>query len=203
MISDNGVTQPLAAVDDERAEGRVLVTRVGLRFPDGLSFDDWEQTGEKLASIASSTCWCLGDWLLYGERMWTDRYLRAVEALGLDYQTLRNYAWIARRFKPRRRRYSLSFQHHAEVAALPPAEQDRWLEVAEQQSWSRNRLRVALRANRDAPAEQVPRTVLMPSINPSKERIARWANAAQRAGLSLENWIVSNLDVAAEFALDK
>ena len=41
----------------------------------------------------------------------------------LDYQTLRNYAWVARRFAMSRRRDTLSFGHHAEVPALPEPEQ--------------------------------------------------------------------------------
>jgi hypothetical protein len=41
-----------------------------------------------------------------------------------------NYAWVARRFAMSRRRDTLSFGHHAEVAALPEPEQDFWLREA-------------------------------------------------------------------------
>ena len=51
--------------------------------------------------------------------------------LQLDYQTLRNYAWVARRFPAGRRRAGVSFAHHAEVARLPEPEQDYWLRRAE------------------------------------------------------------------------
>lgn len=54
----------------------------------------------------------------------------AIAVTGLDYQTLRNYAVVARRFDLSRRRDSLSCQHHAEVCALSDSEQDRWLDLA-------------------------------------------------------------------------
>jgi hypothetical protein len=41
-----------------------------------------------------------------------------IVATGLDYQTLRNYAAVARRFELSRRRDNLSFHHHAELCAL-------------------------------------------------------------------------------------
>ena len=59
-------------------------------------------------------------------------------ATGLDYQTLREYGVVARRFEWSRRRDNLSFQHHAEVCALTGAEQDRWLDLAAPNRWSRS-----------------------------------------------------------------
>ena len=65
--------------------------------------------------------------MIYGERTYGRRYREAVRMSGFDYQTLRNYAWVARRFGIERRRGGLTFQHHAEVASLPVVEQERWL----------------------------------------------------------------------------
>jgi hypothetical protein len=42
-----------------------------------------------------------------------------IELSGLDYQTVRNDSMVARGFEMSRRRDNLSFQHHAEVCALP------------------------------------------------------------------------------------
>ncbi len=53
---------------------------------------------------------------MFGERRFGTRYRSAIEATDLDYQTLRNYAWVARNVDAGRRREELSFQHHAEVA---------------------------------------------------------------------------------------
>jgi hypothetical protein len=79
--------------------------------------------------------------MIYGESAYTGRYREAIEKTSLDYQTLRNYAWVARRFPMSRRRDTLSFGHHAEVAALQGPEQDYWLRKAEELRWSRNQLR--------------------------------------------------------------
>ena len=79
--------------------------------------------------------------------MYEGRYREAVERTGLDYQTLRNYARIARRFEVSRRRETLSFGHHAELASLSEPEQDFWLRKAEQFSWSTSRLRREVRAS--------------------------------------------------------
>lgn len=35
---------------------------------------------------------------MYGQAAYTGRYRDAIEQASLDYQTLRNYAWVARRF---------------------------------------------------------------------------------------------------------
>ena len=112
------------------AAERILTTRVGLVFPPTLDFDDWAKAGVKIAGALDSFGWCMGDWLVYGQDRFADRYAEAMSAANLDYQTLRNYAWVARKVALDRRRDSLSFQHHAEVEKLPPDEQDQWLELA-------------------------------------------------------------------------
>jgi hypothetical protein len=60
---------------------------------------------------------------------------------------LRNYAWVARQVPLSRRRDSLSFGYHAEVAALAQAEQDFWLRKAEELSWPVRQLRQEVRAS--------------------------------------------------------
>src|SRR6266536_1438757 len=60
----------------------------------------------------------MGAWLAHGQAAYRSRYRTAIEQTGLDYQTLRNYAWVAGRFELSRRRDTLSFGRHAEAAAL-------------------------------------------------------------------------------------
>lgn len=79
---------------------RIMTTRVGLLFPPDLSLDDWTAAGQKLYGIAEMASWCLGDWLAYGQLRLSGRYQRAADRVGLDIQTLRNYAWLARKFPP-------------------------------------------------------------------------------------------------------
>jgi hypothetical protein len=139
------VTRPLRALPtaspSNAGPADVVVPSVGLRLPRQLPFESWLRIGSHLSAVANSSAWCLGDWLIYGEAAYEGRYRKAIEQTSLDYQTLRNYAWVARSFPMARRRDALSFGHHAEIAALPEAEQDYWLRKAEELSWSRNKLR--------------------------------------------------------------
>lgn len=125
----------------------MVLPRKGLDLPRKLSFEKWIHIGEVLSVVRTSSAWCLGDWLVYGEAAFNGRYREAIERTSLDYQTLRNYAWVARRFPLSRRRDTLSFGHHAEVASLESAEQDFWLRKAEELGWSTSRLRREVRCS--------------------------------------------------------
>jgi hypothetical protein len=180
-------------------EGRVQHRRAVATAPTGLAFDRllpfevWRGLGTRIARHSTATAWWLGDWLIYGQDKYGRRYKDAIAATGLDYQTLRNYAMVARRFAVSRRRDALSFHHHAELCALTDADQDRWLDTALAQGWTRNELRRRLRSQRQLAA--APSRVLRVEI--SGEREQRWRQAAQDSGCSLEQWITSVLDDAA------
>ena len=81
-----------------RVGADVRASRTGLRLRPDMSFDAWSALGARIAGRAKSTSWWLGDWIVFGERHYGSRYRIAVQATGLDYQTLRNYAAVARRF---------------------------------------------------------------------------------------------------------
>jgi hypothetical protein len=177
-------------------QGHVVVTSTGLRCPPGLAYRAWERAGAKLSAISDSSAWCLGDWLIYGQTEFSDRYRIAVERVGLDYQTLRNYAWVARKYPLARRRPELSFQHHAELASVEPDEQDRWLELAAAGGWSRNRLRSELRGRPEEPAAAGDARHRTPSLRVPPEKLERWRQAAADVGLGLQEWIIVTLDSA-------
>lgn len=186
----------------------------GMFLPQNLPERSWEQIGANLRELVNSSAWWLADWLIYGEATYGwRRYKEAVERTGLDYQTLRNYAWVARRFEHDRRRDSLSFAHHAEVARLAPPEQDYWLRRAEQHKWSRNQLRRQLRAGlavqsepaalpdgtgdsgQDATAEAASPTggqggskVTTLTIELSAGQLEHCSKAAAAHGLPLDQW---------------
>lgn len=178
---------------------QVLTTNVGLQIPSGLSFENWENTGRKLSGILNSSSWWLGDWLIYGKDHYCDRYERGIRAVGLRYQTLRNYAWVSRRFAIDRRRASLSFQHHAEVASLSVAEQEHWLDQCEAHEWSTKQLRKAVRlAQDDEIADEGQGTEPTQRLAVPIGRMRRWRSAASHAGIDLDEWVLVTLDSAAE-----
>ncbi|WNV87664.1 LmbU family transcriptional regulator [Umezawaea sp. Da 62-37] len=200
-----GGTAPHARPEPHRSggtAGQVLFSRVGLRLPETLTYESWARAGLQIARIADSSAWCLGDWLVCGQKEYRDRYRHAIVEAGLDYQTLRNYAWIARRFDLSRRRELLSFQHHAEVASLPDDEQDRWLDEAELNHWSRNQLRENIRRSRmGADDLRPPRDVVLPRVTAPEMQVRLWRAAAEQDGVDLEKWILGALDNAAQAAL--
>ncbi|MEI5100561.1 LmbU family transcriptional regulator [Streptomyces sp. PmtG] len=179
------------------ADVGIQTRRAELRIPAGLTFESWRHIGCNLTMIANSSGWWLGDWLVYGENRFPERYRVVLDETTLDYKTLRNYAWVARRFPPSRRRDALSLQHHAEVAALSKADQDRWLRQAEKEKWSTRRLRKELRQTQES-ADGAPKGTsikFVMSLDASRKDL--WAHAADSVGMPLQEWIAKVLDEAA------
>jgi hypothetical protein len=189
-------------LDDDALGGQVLATRVGLHLPKVLEFPAWERAGQQLTRIVDSSAWCLGDWVVYGESHYADRYRLAVDATGLDYGTLRNYASVARRIPLSRRRDALSFQHHAEVVTLPTVQQELWLDRAEKQKWSRNQLRHHLKASKGQAVKHRSAASSVRRLSFSSSLVERWRAAAEQTGSEFEEWVVSTLDAAATGVLD-
>lgn len=108
----------------------------------------WVHTGHRLGAMTRCSQWWLGDWIHYGTARWGEKYKEAARITGYDVQTLRNIAYVARQVDVSRRRDNLSWSHHAEVCALEPDEQDRWLDFAAEQRMSVSDLRLELRSAR-------------------------------------------------------
>jgi hypothetical protein len=188
---------------------QVTLSGTGLVLPRQLPFERWLSIGRQLSSVWSSAAWCLGDWLAFGETAFAGRYREAIEQTSLDYQTLRNYAWVARRFVMSRRRVTLSFGHHAEVAALAEAEQDFWLRKAEEHQWPVKQLRRQVRASlAERSAGQVGRepaqqdwVTLRLQIQMPEWQLKTCRAAADKANLTIENWTVQALGHAARLEL--
>jgi hypothetical protein len=184
----------------------VQAKRTFLQLPDRMPLEHWLHIGEQISVISDASAWWIGDWLAYGEHAYPDRYREAMTRSSLQYQTLRNYAWVARKFPASRRRDSLSFQHHFEVASLPEADQDLWLQRAKQFGWSKTELRRRIKARNargdalgdDLPADRGQRPL---TVAPDQAQVARWERAATQAGMSLPDWVVVALDRAAEAML--
>ncbi|WP_409180697.1 LmbU family transcriptional regulator [Amycolatopsis sp. VS8301801F10] len=186
---------------DLAAGEKVLATGVGLRIPADLSFEEWTLAGKRLSGLIDASAWWLGDWLVFGKRCYADRYQRVIRTAGLRYQTLRNYAWVARRFEIDRRRSALTFQHHAEVASLPFETQERLLDCAERDAWTTKQLRTAIRE------ERTPARVRAPARRQSHiavpdDHVDVWRKAANAAGANFDHWVRETLDQAAEEALN-
>ena len=182
-----------------RDQARTTASSLHLRT--GLCFDSWVGVGARIARISNASAWWLGDWLIYGERAYGQRYAEALDTTQLDYQTLRNYAWVARSFDPSRRRAGVSFGHHAELAAHPDAEQDLWLERAQRLAWSRNELRRQLRAAGRSMTDADHNQAHTVHVRVTTDRERLWRQAAAAADQELADWIAAAADEAAQAAL--
>lgn len=134
------------------------VSETALDLPKSLSFDDWERVGRTLGQIERACQWWIGDWVNFGEQAYGEKYAQAVEATGLEYNTVATYAWVAREIESSTRVENLSFSHHREVAHLERPKQKAWLIKAQAGEWSRSHLadEVRGRANGSEPEEVCP-----------------------------------------------
>jgi hypothetical protein len=200
----------------------IALKSTGLEISGTLSLHKWQLLGDQLLAISNSSTWWIADWLVYGETTYQDRYQEAISRTSLDYQTLRNYAWVARRIELSRRRDNVSFAHHAEVAALEPPEQDYWMRKAEELGWSRNRLRREVRAslkerqartgtgpagladelNGPADGPKMPDSLAGSAtetlrLRLTPDQLAQFECRARSQNMSLDEWAICMLVVAA------
>jgi hypothetical protein len=130
-------------------------TEVSLTLPKGLSYKQTERLLGVIGVIERASPWWGCDALLYAEAAFgEERFSQIAEALGWAPDVLSTRLWVARAVAPARRRETLSFSHHAEVAALEADDQDYWLGLAEAgealpngetKPWSKTHLRGELR----------------------------------------------------------
>ena len=100
------------------------------------TFTNWQECGVFIQEAEKSVQFWIGDWLNFGEKAWGKKYEEALEKTGLDYQTLRDYKWVASKVPLSSRNDKLSFHHHREVASLTPEKQTYLLNKAASLSWS-------------------------------------------------------------------
>ncbi len=129
--------------------GKFRLSAIGLGIDDSVSQEEWTELGQVLRRLDVALQWLIGDWMVYGERVWGYTYEKVALSFGYEVSTLYNYTSVARKVSFSRRRESLSFGHHQAVASRAPEEQAHWLALAEEEGWSVARLRASLK---DSPA---------------------------------------------------
>ncbi len=136
--------------------GQARITAVAWVADEELAYEEWLRQGSRLGLASRSAAWWIGDWVRYGTAKYGDKYSAAVRVTGYDRQTLMNMVYVATRFDVSRRRETLSWSHHAELAPLEQDDQEAWLNRAVSDRLSVRDLREALapvkqRAARPAP----------------------------------------------------
>jgi hypothetical protein len=185
---------------------KVMVDRVSLQMSETLEFDEFIRLGRSLTEVGDSLAWWVGDAIEQATVIYGGKYEAALEVMALEEQTLRVYALVCRRFaEPSRRRERLSFTHHQYVASLDPAEADRWLDRAEAEAWSAHELREQVRASRvEAPQHDTVTRVTLEQLKVTipQDRADRWREAADRAGITVEEAVATAVDEWAARTLD-
>jgi hypothetical protein len=157
---------------------KFAITPTGIEFHEELSFDEWEDLGQKLAPVGKSIGFIIGDWINYGENHWGDKYDDAIKRTGMAYQTLRDFAYVARRVQLSFRNDKLDFTHHRVVAKLKDSEdQQHWLDMAVKHNLGKRRLQKSINFGRLATEQEVagdpydkPHTTYLSLLN----KIRRW-----------------------------
>lgn len=171
--------------------GVAAVTPTGLEFAEDATEDEWRTVGEVLGRIEAGSRWWRGDWANHGGKRYGRTYDELEDATGMSQSTLKNDAYVAKRFEKSRRRDFLPFAHHEELASLDPGEQDKWLDTAEANDWSRKELRDARKAYGKVDLDGDDTSVTVQSI--AKQFEAEGLDDAQRLdrlGISIQPYDV-------------
>jgi hypothetical protein len=126
----------------------IEISNIGLKLANDLTLQEWLVLGENFGNAMKKASWCIGDWMVYGEKKWgrqtlfegdgfdekcnripSDIYEKAVACTKLDRQVLKNYAVVSRAFPVDKRAAQLSFSHHRVLAPLPPEKRIEWMNV--------------------------------------------------------------------------
>jgi len=135
------------------SHGPFRATTTGLVVTDdNVPYEVWEAYGNGIRRVEGAIQWLIGDWLNYGERKYGEMYAQAMDETDYEKKTLKNAKWVAGRIEVSRRRDTLNFSIHAEVAKLEPEEQEYWLNEAVEQGYTVRGLRDAIRDARDETA---------------------------------------------------
>lgn len=112
---------------------RFTMTPVGLIVPEEVSIEELMEVEEVLENLETSIQWNIGDWYnsATDKNVWGRKYeLQPANEVEYKYQTLADYAWVARSIDFSIRNRKLSFSHHRLIAPLIPELQSLWLEYA-------------------------------------------------------------------------
>lgn len=166
-----------------KSVGNCTMLENGLQFSGVVPFQEWERRGNELKTVirvyTNNVAWWLGDWIIYGENNFKEKYSQALEGSMYTIGHLRNCVWVCRNVKQENRNPALSFQHHYEVAALDPAMQVEWLAKAELNHWTAKQLNHAIKGFK---------TEEKLEVTDRPEDIANNAISHSKPGMSFEEW---------------
>ena len=170
------------------------VPKMGITFDQNITFEEWYAYGQHLWEIKQDLQWCIGDWLLYGEKRWGETYAQALSVTEYSEQTLKNLANVSKSFpkKKYRQQYRLSHSHFAAVAAsdIPTAKKSEFLQAAVDNEMSREDVRAAVKSWRGEPEAVKPWVMLVTIEQQETEWKAIAVVTQTEARLNVPKWLV-------------
>ena len=169
-----------------------IITLTSFALAEEISYEAFESIGAMLGVFDRATKWWIGDWLMYGEDRFPDRYPQAALLTGLSEQTLMQRVTTARAIPANRRRHLVNYSVHVEVRKLPPRQQTKWLRYAEEHASTVADIRAQLKATRtDERPTELPMSAVATEL--LVDAVRDLVRNAEKAG---ENVIVRAEDFA-------
>lgn len=145
-----------------QAQSSITVTPISCEF-NGTTFEEWQGKGKELTTVIKiyndNVRWWLGDWIIYGENNFKEKYSQALESDMYAIGTLRNCVYVCRNVPSPNRTSDLSFDHHYIVAKLAEDQQAFWLNEAKAKKWSVRELRRAVYGEKNPEEKALPERV--------------------------------------------
>jgi hypothetical protein len=130
------------------------VNDTGLVLDDNVTFGEWAKLGERVAKVETALPWVIGDWLIYGEKHYGERFVQVAESIGKKPSTLIRYRWVARVFPPESRAAAIAkgvaWSVFAEMAGLEDDERQKCMEKVVSEGWRLPHVRAFRRTLRAA-----------------------------------------------------
>lgn len=101
---------------------------LGLIIEGTPTVEEWTEYGLKLRRVETSLNWIIGDYLVYGEFKYGEKYSQILDESMMN--SWKVYHWVSKHVLPERRVKELSWTHHRLIASLPPVYQTKMLEKA-------------------------------------------------------------------------
>lgn len=111
------------------------------------TFAEWEAACVWVQKVEKASPFWVGDLLAYGD-IFGHEAAQVLEATEYAEKTCSNAKYTCVAIPPARRHPNVPYAHHHEIAPLPPAEQDVWLQKCEDEHLTREQLRIQLKAHK-------------------------------------------------------
>jgi hypothetical protein len=128
-------------------EATGAITQTALILPPDTTYSQCEALAAMFGQLHRTSAWLIGDLMNHVEKVYGETVGQVAEVTGLSPGTVHNYTSVCAHIPRSRRRATLPFSTHAEVAYLPPEEQEKWLKEATSHKWTKAQLRLARKAD--------------------------------------------------------